>query len=78
MAIVSILLNAQLIELYSRKKKSTSTFIYTNAHEIEDPYKLGFFFLLKGKCNLVFEVLKLRRAADNSRVQSPTESRDGE
>ena len=70
MAMVSLLLNAQLVELHSRKRKNTATVTYTNTHEVEDPYKLGFFFLLKGRCNLIFEVLKLRKAADVSRAQS--------
>ena len=70
MAMVSLLRNSKLVELHSRKRKNTATTTYTSAHEIEDPYRLGFFFLLTGRCNLVFEVLKLRKAADVSCAQS--------
>ena len=70
MAMVSLLRNARIIELFGRKRKSTSTFTYSNYTEIEDPYKLGFYFLLRGRCNLVYDVLKLRKAADGSTVQS--------
>ena len=67
---VSLLRNARIVELFGRKRKSTSTFTYATFTEIEDPYKLGFYFLLKGRCNLVYDVLKLRKAADVSTVQS--------
>ena len=62
MAVSSILRNAYLIELHSRKKVNTATITYSSSHEFSDPYKLGFYFLIKGRCNLVFEVLKLRKA----------------
>ncbi len=81
MAMTSLLRNARIVELYSRKRKNTSTFTYTNCQEIEDPYKLGFYFLLKGRCNLVFEVLKLRKAEDVScmtSAQGRLEGNDGE
>ena len=70
MAMISLLLNARIIELYRRKRKSTAMNTYSNAHELEDPYKLGYYFVLKGSCNLVFEVLKLRKAVDSRLVTS--------
>ena len=73
MAMVSLLRNASIVELFSRKRKNTATFTYTNCQEIEDPYQMGFYFLLKGRCNLVFEVLKLRKAEDVSCAQSEQE-----
>jgi len=77
MAIVSLLLNARIIELYSRKRKSTAMNTYTNAHELEDPYKLGYYFVLKGRCNLVFEVLKLRKATDSRLVSAQQSDLEG-
>ena len=76
MAVGSILRNACLIELHSRKKTNTATVTYTNSHEFSDPYKLGFFFLISGKCNLVFEVLKLRKTEYMPNVMSEEDSDD--
>lgn len=76
MAVSSILRNAYLVELHSRKRVNTAAITYSSSHEFSDPYKLGFYFLIKGRCNLVFEVLKLRKAEYMPNVQSEEETDD--
>lgn len=54
-----LLQNASVIDLYSREAMPVESKIQqSKSHKIHDFRKLGFYMLLKGRCDLVFEVTK--------------------
>ena len=61
-----MLSNAKAVDLYSRSDISSMSVVSSDAnpkkreHDIEDK-QLGFYMLLRGRCQIVFEVIKQRK-----------------
>ena len=54
--------NARVIDLHSREGQDVNmNDKHNKSHKIEDFRKLGFYMLLKGRCELVYEVTKQRK-----------------
>lgn len=57
-----LLSNARIVELHSRENEAiNSPIMHHKSHKIDDSRKLGFYMLLKGRCDLTFEVTKVRK-----------------
>ena len=69
-----LLSNARIIDLHSREGNQGNTLVqHHKSHRIDDFRKLGFYMLLKGRCELVFEVTKQRKL---DQVDSSMEGND--